>query len=83
MATTERRFMDKQWLQEEAGKYGCEVVHFHHRRKVIMLKKGERWTTLLDSSTGKPIQRLREVSIEDWREAIKKGAEYLDSDTYK
>lgn len=82
-AIATNKFMDKRRLREEAEKYGCEIEHYHHRRKVFTLRKGSRWTFLMDPLTGQPIQRMRSVSITGWKEAIKKGAEYISSDSYR
>jgi hypothetical protein len=84
MAALERnKFMDKRRLQEEAQRYGCEIVHHHYRRKVITLHKGERWTYLLHPESGQPIKLMRDVSVEGWKEAIRIGVQYLDSEAYR
>lgn len=81
--TATNKFMDKRRLQEEAEKYGCQVEHHHPRRRIFTLRKGNRWTFLTDPVTGQPIQRMRSVSISGWKEAIRKGAEYLSSEHYR
>lgn len=81
--TPTQRYMDSRHLREEAAKYGCEVETYHPRRKIFTLRKGERWTYLYNPLTGKPIQRMREVSVQIWKEAISNAAEYLASDAYR
>ncbi|WP_147200813.1 hypothetical protein [Pantoea sp. CCBC3-3-1] len=81
--TTKQRFMDKRRLQEEAEKYGCEIETHHHRRKIFTLRMGERWTYVKDPMTGQPIQRMREVPIDIWKQAIMNSANYLRSDAYR
>lgn len=78
-----QRYMDSRHLQEEAAKYGCTVETYHPRRKIFTLRKGERWTYLYHPVTGKPIQRMREVGVDVWKEAICKSAEYLTSNRYR
>lgn len=81
VSATDKKFKEIKQLQEEAEKYGCVIEHY--RRRVFMLHKGPRWTFLKHPLSRKPILRVRSVSVEHWKEAIKKGAEYLDSDSYR
>ena len=76
------RFMNMHRLREEAEKYGCEFVQLHSSQRIFKLCKGERWTFIRNPATDEPIQRIRDVGISEWQEAIAKSAEFLMSDEY-
>lgn len=45
--------------------------------------KGDRWTYLRNPATNEPIERIRDLGVDEWKVAIAKAAEYLMSDEYK
>ncbi|MCQ6312187.1 hypothetical protein [Citrobacter portucalensis] len=76
-------FMNLRRLQAEAELHGCEFVEHHPVWRIFTLKKGERWTYLRNPATNEPIERIRELGVDDWKVAIAKAAEYLMSDEYE
>lgn len=75
-------YMNLRRLQDEAASHGCEFVEHHPVWRIYTLKKGDRWTYLRNPATNEPIERIREIGIAEWKEAIAKGAAYLASDNY-